>query len=169
MAQLDPVVLDALNRQITTERFNAAIYMALANRLDSLNLTGFGAWMRAASTDETMHAQKFTDYIIDRNAFPIVAPLDGFAPPNGDMMTIGTLSFAAALQRELTTTDAIKMLYDLADEIHDSQTCQFLLWFLDEQTKSVRETTELTARAQFAQGDSAAILAMDHELGEGEK
>lgn len=166
MAQLDPVVLDALNRQMTAERYNAAIYAALANRLDVLNLTGFASWMRREAETEMVHAKKFSDYIINRGGYPIIAPLEGAEAPQGDMLTAPALCFAAALQREIVTTDQIKILYDLADEVHDSQTCQFLWGFLFEQTQSVREATELTARAQFAQGCPAAILQMDHELGE---
>lgn len=169
MATFDPVILDALNKQITNERYNAACYLALANRLDYLNLSGFAAWMRRAADEEMTHAARITEYVIDRNGFPIIAPLQGFTAPEADMTTGGAVTFAAALQREQVTTEDIKTLYDLSEQADDSQTCQFLLWFLKEQTKSVRETTELQARAQFAQGCPAAILAMDRELGEGEK
>lgn len=166
---LDPVVLDSLNRQITNERNNSAMYLALANRLDFSNLTGLASHMRAASADELTHAQKFSDYLIDRYAFPVVAPLESATPPDGPMLSIGTLCFAAALQREMQTTEQIKTLYDIAEQADDPQTCQFLLWFLEEQTKSEREYAELVARLQFAQGCPAAVLQIDHELGEGEK
>lgn len=166
---LDPVVLDSLNRQITNERNNAAMYLALANRLDFVNLTGMAHHMHGAAGDEMIHAQKFTDYLIDRYAFPIVAPLDAAAPPDAPLPIIARLCFAAALQREQTTTDQIKTLYDTAEEADDPQTCQFLQWFLEEQTASEREYAEIVARLQFAEGCPAAILAMDHELGEGEK
>jgi ferritin len=169
MAANDPVVIDALNKQITNERYNSAIYSALANRFDFLNLPGFAAWMRAEAKQETKHAARITDYLIDRGVLPIVAPLQGYTAPDANMTTAGALLFAAALQREQVTTEDIKTLYDLSEQADDSQTCQFLLWFLDEQTKSVRETSELTARAQFAQGCPAAILKMDHDLGKRKK
>ena len=38
MGILDAVVADALNRQITNERQNSAIYLAIGNRFDVLNL-----------------------------------------------------------------------------------------------------------------------------------
>jgi ferritin len=169
MAQFDPVLLDALNKQITNERYSSAIYQALANRLDYLNLPGFAHWFRCEAKQETKHAAKFTDYIIDRNAFPVVAPIQGYAPPEADILTAGTVCFTAALQREVVTTEDIKTLYDLSEQADDSQTCEFLLWFLREQTDSVRETTEMVARATFAQGCPAAILKMDHDLGKRKK
>ncbi len=169
MPSVDAVVIDALNRQVTNERYNSAIYQALANRLDYLNLPGFAHWFRCEAKAEMRHAAKFTDYIIDRNAFPIVAPIQGYAPPEADMLTAGAVCFAAALQREQVTTEDIKTLYDLSEQADDSQTCEFLLWFLHEQTDSVREATELVAQATFAQGCPAAILKMDHDLGKRRK
>lgn len=162
---LDPVVADSLNRQITNERNNSAMYAALANRLEFSNLTGMAAHMRSASAEELTHAQKFTDYLIDRNAYPVIAPLESATPPDGQTLVIGTLCFAAALQREMQTTEQIKTLYDISEQADDPQTCQFLLWFIEEQTKSEREYVELVARLQFAQGCAAAILQIDHELG----
>lgn len=166
---LDPVVFDSLNRQITNERSNSAMYWALANRLDFSNLVGMATHMRAASLDETTHAQKFTDYLIDRGAFPTVEVVPAAIPPDAPMLKIGTLCFAAALQREMQTTEQIKTLHDIAEQADDPQTCQFLLWFLEEQTQSEREYTELVARLQLAEGCAAAVLAMDHELAEGER
>lgn len=163
---LDPVVLDTLQQQITRERYNEAVYLALANRFDVTNLEGFAKWARDAAHEEAGHAQKFTDYIIDRNASPVTAPVNGYTVPLCDMLTAGALLFQAALDLEIANTEAIKTLYALADEAGDPQTCVWLIWALEEQTSAERELTTLLAKATFAQGCVAAVLAMDHELGE---
>lgn len=165
MPALDPVVLDALNRQYTTERQNSAIYAAIGNRFDVLNLTGFAKFARDNSAEEQTHADKLRDYIVDRYGFPIIAALDPVDPPQADMLTAARVLFALALLREQTTTEAIKTIYDLAEDADDPQTCQFLLWFLEEQTKSEREFSELVAKAQLAENNAAAVLMLDHELG----
>lgn len=162
---LDPVILDALQQQIARERFNEAIYITLANKFDVLNLPGFGRYMHAAASEEADHARKFTAYVIDRNAMPLTLPLMGVTAPLADMLTAGAVMLQAALDLEIANTAAIKTLYALADEADDPQTCVFLIWAIEEQTKAERELTELVARATFAQGCAAAILAMDHELG----
>ena len=51
MPALDPVILDALNRQMTNERYNSAIYAAIGNRFDVLNLTGMAKFARANSAE----------------------------------------------------------------------------------------------------------------------
>lgn len=169
MGQLDPVVLNALQQQIARERQNEAVYITLANAFEFLNLDGFAKYMHDAANEEAEHARKFTVYVIDRNAAPVTLPLIAVSAPSADMLTAGAVYMQAALDLEVANTNAIKLLYDLADEIHDSQTCVWLIWALEEQTSAERELTELVARATFAQGCPAAILAMDHELSEGEK
>lgn len=164
MPQLDPVVLDALNRQYTTERQNSAIYAAIGNRFDVLNLTGLAKFARDNSAEEQTHADKIRDYIVDRYGFPIIDALTPIDPPQADMLTAARVLFALALLREQTTTEAIKTIYDLAVDADDPQTCQFLLWFLEEQTKSEREFSELVAKAQLAESNAAAVLMLDEQL-----
>lgn len=166
---LDPVVLNTLQQQVARERQNEAVYMTLANAFEVLNLDGFAKFMHDAADEEAEHARKFTAYIIDRNAAPVTLPLSAYAAPQADMLTAGAVYMQAALDLEISNTNQIKILYDLAEEIHDTQTCVWLIWAIEEQTKAEREFTQLVARATFAQGCAAAILAMDHELGEGEK
>jgi ferritin len=162
---LDPVVNDAIQNQITRERTNEAAYLAIANRFDVLNLEGFASWARKAAREEGEHAQRFTDYLIDRNGAPLTAPLVGVNAPPADMLTAGAVLFGMALTVEVANTDAIKTLYALADEADDPQTCIFLIWAIEEQTHAERELTTLIAKAQFAQGCAAAVLQLDHELG----
>lgn len=168
MPALDPVISDALSRQYNVERQNSAIYSAIANRFDYLNLTGFAKFALNNATEELTHAERIRSYIIDRYGFPVVDALQSVDPPQADMLTAGRVLFSYALMREQMTTEAIKTIYDLAEDADDPQTCQFLMWFLEEQTKSEREFTELVAKAQFAEGCPAAVLFLDHELGEGE-
>jgi len=166
MSQLDPVVLDSLQQQITHERQNEAVYLAIANRFDVLNLAGFAAYCRLAAHEEAQHAQKFTAYLIDRNAAPQVQPLGGVIPPIPlNMLTAPVLLIAVVLQTELNNTEAIKTLHSLADEADDPQTCIWLIWALEEQTRSERELTTLLARCKFAEDSAAAVLQLDHELG----
>jgi ferritin len=166
MGNLDPVVQDALNKQVTHERQNSAIYLAIANQFDVLDLVGMAKFARAASAEEQAHAQRIIDYIVDRYGAPVTDALTSVdILPALTMMNAPRILFSGALQREQVTTEQIKTVYDLAEDADDPQTCQFLLWFLEEQTKSEREISEIVAWAQFAEGNAAAILALDAKLG----
>lgn len=162
---LDAVVRDSLIKQVNIERYNEAIYLALAFRLDVLNLTGAAKYFYSQAAEEAQHARKFADYLIDRNESPIVAMLENVAPPGADMTTAIAMYAGAALAREKVNTEYIKTIYATAQEADDPQTCTFLIWAIEEQTSAERELTELVARATFAQGCPAAILALDKELG----
>lgn len=162
---LEPVLRSSLNNQITNERYNAAFYRAAAARLELLNLSGFARWMKRAAKEETHHASWFTDYLIDRNEAPVYDKLDAIALPNSiTMNNAGSILFAAALQREQQTTQQINALYLLGDEVNDPQTCVFLHWFIDEQTRSEREVTEILAQVKLAESDPAGIIVLDQRF-----
>lgn len=163
---LDPVLRDRLNNQITNERQNAAVYLACALRFELLNLPGFAHWMHHASKEETHHAKWFAQYLVDRYEVPTIAPLEGFsATLNVTMNNVGSALFAVALSAEQRTTQQINALYLLSDEVNDPQTCIFLHWFIEEQTRSEREVAEILAQVKLAESDPAGILALDHRLG----
>lgn len=157
-------LLSALNDQTTLERYSSAVYLALAAQFERLSLTGFAAWARRASAEETGHAGKFFDYLADRNETPLVDALD--APPAGRGDPLALVQ--AALEQERVVSEALRQLYGQAEALQDPPTCGFLLPFLAEQVQSERELTELAARLQLAAGNGAALLLLDHEIGEGE-
>ena len=165
MPALDPVILDALNRQYTNERQSSAIYSAIGNRFAALNLPGFACFAHHHACKKTKQADKIRGYVLDRYGFPVVDALQMVDPPQADMLTAARVLFAYALMREQMTTEAYKTLYDLSEDADDPQTCQFLLCLLKKQTKTEAMFSEVAARAQFAEGCAAAVLMLDKELG----
>ena len=133
-------LLQAMNDQLTFERQNAAIYDALAAQLDVVNWQGSAAWMKKAANEEREHADKFAAHIVDRFGVPVYSALDGCNAPTGDNLIP---YFDAAFMREMATTEAIKTLYFMAEEGEDPQMCVFLHPFIEEQTKSEREISDL--------------------------
>ena len=84
---LGKAVEDAMNEQIKNELFSAYQYLSMAAYCESENLPGFAQWMRAQAREETAHAMKFYDFILDRNGrvFPrgIDEPVVAFGSPGG--------------------------------------------------------------------------------------
>jgi ferritin len=166
MPALDPVVRDALNRQYTTERQSSALYEAISNRFSFLNLPGLAHFADSLSCQKAEQADKLRGYVLDRYGFPVLDALPLIDPPQADMLTAARVLFAYALMREQMNTESLKTLYDLAVDADDPQTCQFLLCCLKHQTSVEAQMSELAARAQFAEGCAAAVLMLDHDLGE---
>jgi ferritin len=157
--------LDALNRQYTTERQNSAVYAAIGNRFAALNLPGLSCFAQHHAHKKNRRAEKVRGYILDRYGYPIVDTLPAIDPPQADMLTAARVLFAYALMREQMETEALKTLYDLAEDADDPQTCRFILCLLHRQTKAEAELSEIAARSQFAEGCAAAVLLLDKELG----
>ncbi len=65
-------VEDATDGQIKSELFSAYRYLSMAAYCGSENLPGFAHRMPARSREETEHAMKFYDFILDRNGWVVL-------------------------------------------------------------------------------------------------
>ena len=54
---------NALNNQINAELYSAYLYLSMTAYFESVNLPGFGGWMRVQSQEEVFHAMKLFTYI----------------------------------------------------------------------------------------------------------
>lgn len=130
---LDNVMLQALIEQMNVERYNQAAYDMLAAALDVAYWPNSSAWMKVQAQEEATHADKIAAYIVDRGNVPGFT--DIVPVPMIDASNL-TNAFEMAMAVEQSNTEKIKMLYHLAEEQADPQTCQFLHWFLAEQTEA---------------------------------
>jgi len=134
----------ALIVQLNLERLNAAYYDALATWCEFVTFDKSGVFFRNEAVNELSHYQKISAYLIDRNEAPILSEL----PKPIAALTNLISAYQAAAQREALTTQALDELYDLAEETGDNATCQFLLWFIEEQVKSEREYYDFIQQLQ---------------------
>jgi ferritin len=163
----DRALVDALVRQYNFERYSADIYLSLGAQLDILNLTGFAHWMYAQAGEERSHADKFKEYLIERNVMPVVAavPAPNHVVTNA-LMDAPRSAFEMALAHEKLVTERINDLYGLARETEDYPTEQFLHWFVKEQVEEEHSLEEILTKFAYAAGNGAAILMLNEELGE---
>lgn len=159
---MDAELENALQTQFNVERQNAEEYLGRAHALDALVWPGSAHFMQKAAGEEREHAEKFAQYLIARNIMPIHASLNAIPTLNGSLPTF----FAEIYDLEVRTTDKINRLYQMAEDAGDPQTCVFLHWFVDEQTKSVKDTFDMKQETMRAAGDIAALLALDEKYAE---
>ena len=57
---------DALNEQVNAELYSAHMYLSMSAYFESTNLPGFANWMKIQAQEETGHAMKFYDFVIER-------------------------------------------------------------------------------------------------------
>ncbi len=144
---------NALNEQIGNE-FGASLqYVAIAAYFDHENLPVLARRFYTQATEERDHAMRIVKYVLDvdgRVAIPdIPAPKSDFASAEE--------AVRLSVDWEMTVTDQIKGLMDLADKQNDRLTRNFLEWFINEQVEEVASMGQLLSMVRRA-GESGLLL-----------
>ena len=158
---LNPELTNLLNAQINHEMSSSYAYLAMAAWFEQTPYAGFASWMFNQSREETMHALKFYQYLVDRDAAVVLAPL---AMPKADFESSVDV-FELSLQQEQKVTAQINELYDVAERVRDHASKNLLLWFLNEQIEEEKSVRDLIDRLTLAGDDPASLLVIDQEAG----
>jgi ferritin len=160
--QMMDTVREATGEQVGREFYAAYLYLSMSGYFEVANLPGFARWMRKQYEEETQHALKLFDSLLDRGEYakllPIEQPPSSFRSPRD--------AFEQALEHEKEVTTHIHELYDLAIQEKDYPTKILLDWFVQEQVEEEKSATEIVERLKMAGEDGAALLMLDKELGE---
>jgi len=159
--KLEDKMLNALNEQINKEIFSAYLYYSMAAYFDSLNLEGFANWMKVQAKEELTHAQKLYDYIYDKGG---VVELDSIDKPKKEW-EIPLEAFKDAYEHELSVTQSIDKLVDLAKELNDHATQNFLQWFVNEQIEEEANTKKIVDTLQMIGESKTALFMFNGQLG----
>ena len=157
---LDKEILDALNKQLNQELQNSYLYLAMASYFDSLNLGGFAHYFKVQAEEELKHAMKIYSYIVDRGGrielFDIPKPSSHWNSIEG--------AIEAFYNAEVTNSQRIWGLAELAEKKGDRATESFLKWFIDEQVEEEKNASDLLAKVKLAKDSPPALLALDSML-----
>jgi ferritin len=155
-------IQDAMNEQIKNEFYSAYQYLSMAAYCESENLPGFAGWMRAQAREETEHAMKFFDFILDRNGRVVLGAIDGPVVEFGSPLEV----FERALGHEQKVTTMINDLYGLAVRENDYASQAFLQWFVTEQVEEEKNTGDVVETLKMVGDRSEALFLLDRELGQ---
>ncbi|HCN76374.1 MAG TPA: ferritin [Verrucomicrobiales bacterium] len=159
---LDPKLTKLLNEQINNEMASSYTYLAMSAWFEQTPYSGFASWMFNQSREETMHALKFYQYVVDRDAVvelePISKPKHKFKSPLD--------VFEQSLKQEQLVTKQINDLYDVAEQVKDHAAKNLLLWFLNEQMEEEKTVRDMLDRLKLAGNDPASLLVLDREAGQ---
>ena len=161
---LGKTIQDAMNEQIKNEFYSAYQYLSMAAYCESTNLPGFAHWMRAQSQEETEHAMKFYDFILDRGGRVVLQAMDQPVVEFGSPLEV----FEQALEHERKVTAMINDLYGLAVRENDYASQTFLQWFVTEQVEEEKNTGDVVQTLKMIGDSSEALFLLDRELGQRE-
>lgn len=150
----------AFNDQIALEFASAYVYLGMAAWFEAEELVGFARWMRNQAAEESAHAMKFFDHVIDRDGRvalqTVPAPASDFDSP------LRVLERAHAHEQHVT--EAIGRLYAQATEERDYSSLPLLNWFMSEQVEEEATVRQIVAELKMVGDDSAALLLLDREM-----
>jgi len=151
----------AFNDQITMELQAAHNYLAMGAWFESKGLSGMATWMHAQSAEETEHAMKFYQFVLDRDGQVLLGALDAPGSDFDDVVSV----FEAGLSQEQGVSASISGLYALALEQKDFASLPLLDWFVTEQVEEEASFSQILDDLKLADGDAQAMLFLDRELG----
>jgi ferritin len=156
---------DALNAQINAEQYSAQLYLAMSAAMETRSFRGFAQWLRVQATEETAHAMKLIDFVLDRGGTlelqPIAAPPVDFGGP--------IQLFEATLKHEQVITAKINALFELARSGKDYASEITLQWFVTEQIEEEANAGLIVSRLHAVGDQGGAIWYLDKELGKRSK
>ena len=159
---MTPTIQDAINNQIRAEFDSAFFYLALSARMEELSLKGFAHWLRLQWEEETQHALKFYDFLLQRDG---IVELKALA--QNDLQIHTPLeAFERVLENERHVTRCINDLYALAVEEHDYALQTLLQWFINEQVEEEEAAREITDNLRLIGDSGASLFLLDREMGQ---
>lgn len=158
---LSEKIEEALNDQMNAEMYSSYLYLAMSADFASRSLNGFAHWMRLQAHEESLHAMKFFDFILDRGGKANLKAID--APP----ATFGTPleAFTAVLEHERKVTDLIHRLVELTTREGDHASAPFLQWFVAEQVEEEKTASDIMDQLRLVGDQAAGIFMIDQLLG----
>jgi ferritin len=157
---LGEAIQDAMNEQMKNEFYAAYQYLSMAAYCESENLPGFAHWMRTQAREETEHAMKFYDFILDRNGRVVLRAIEEPVVEFGSPLEV----FERALEHEQRVTAMINDLYGLAARENDYASQTFLQWFVTEQVEEEKNTGDVVETLKMIGDKSEALFLLDREL-----
>lgn len=151
---------DLLNRQVKEEFYSGYLYLSMSTYFISIGLPGFGNWMRAQAQEELTHGMMLLDFIHERGEQTTLLPVE--APPTSWESPMAAVE--EVLSHEKTVTGLINDLVDLAIELKDHATNNYLQWFVAEQVEEEASAGELVDKMKLVGTKGTALYMLDKEL-----
>ena len=157
---LSKKMLDAFNEQINKELYSAYLYLSMGAWAETQNLPGFAHWMHEQFEEETAHALKFFEYVVDRGGRVLLQAIDAPAVEWKSPLAM----FEQVLEHEQFVTSLIHNLYALAVKENDYPSQVLLQWYINEQVEEEKHATYIVDTLKMVGEKGQALVMLDREL-----
>ncbi len=153
-------VRDIMNDQIKAELESQYIYLSMVAYFHEQNLDGMAHWMRVQSHEETTHALKFFDHIIDRGGAIELLDLKQLKKTWSSPLE----AWKDAYAHEQFITSKIHGIVKVVREESDYTAEPMLDWFVKEQIEEEKNTSGILAQIERIGGSKDGLYMLDKEL-----
>jgi ferritin len=143
---MTPTVLTALQNQADHERLASAAYLSMSHWCEVEHYSGFATFFKMQSAEETTHADKILDHLVDRDTLPHLGAL---AAPRCDFKNLNEVA-EAAFALEKANTAGVHAAYEAALTEKDYAAQVLLHWFISEQVEEEAWADKLVAKVRAA-------------------
>lgn len=158
---ISPTVQDALNAQINLEQYSAQLYLAMSAHCEGRSFKGFAHWLRVQAAEETAHALKLVDFLLDRGGRLELKAIG--APPTefGGVIQV----FEQTLEHEKGITARINGLFELARQEKDYASEIALQWYVNEQVEEESNVGQIVDHLRAVGDQGGGIWYLDSRMG----
>ena len=157
---MNPVIVEAVNRQIRLEFESAFLYLAFSGNLRQYGLPGMGHWMREQYREECGHALRFVTHLENRRARVVIPAV---RQPEYSWQTPLDL-FRMALEHEKHITASIHELLTLCREEREYATQCLLFEYVKEQVEEELQVEEIVDIMTLCGTRIDELLSLDQKL-----
>ena len=151
---------DALNDQVNLEQYSAQLYLAMGAHCETLGFRGFAHWLRIQAVEETAHAVKLIDFLLDRKGMLELKPIA--APPRefGGVIQV----FEQTLEHEVGITRKINALFEQSRSEKDYASEIKLQWYVSEQVEEESNVGQVVDHLQAVGDQGGGIWYLDSRM-----
>lgn len=152
---------EALNNQVKLEASSSYAYLAMASWCDiQPGLDNVAEYFFTQSEEERIHMLKLMRFINERGGFAVVPTLER---PILTFKGIKSM-FEEFLKHEITVSNSINDLVDLALREKDYATHNFLQWYVSEQIEEEKSARVLNDKLEMIGNDKSGLYLFDRDI-----
>ncbi len=126
----------------------------------SKDLDGFQNFFYVQYQEETFHAMKLYNYLLERGGDVVLGAIE--KPPADFKSPLDV--FEKTYEHEQVVTASINNLMDLAIKENDHATVSLMKWYVDEQVEEEANVSKLTNKMKLVGDNVGGLFIIDAEL-----
>ncbi|HLO60680.1 MAG TPA: ferritin [Bacteroidales bacterium] len=159
--KINKKVEEVLNKQVNAEFWSAYLYLSMAAWCENKGFKGFANWMRVQFHEETTHALKIYNFILERAGEVKLQPIAAVETSWDSLLNIMEDTY----EHECKVTALIHGCYEVAMAEKDYATSTMLQWFIDEQVEEESNALEIIDVLKITGEKSGGVFYLDKKLG----